>query len=61
MPNGDSHNPIYNFMWCREKHTEIDKEFLAIWNRVEKMESKLWGIIILLLVNVGGIIGILIK
>jgi len=48
-------------MWCREKHTEIDKEFMAVWKRVEKMESKLWGIIILLLVNVGGIIGILIK
>ena len=61
MPNGDSHNPRYNFMWCREKHTEIDKEFMAVWKRVEKMESKLWGIIILLLVNVGGIIGILIK
>ena len=59
MPNGD--NNTYNFHWCTEKHKNIDEEFGSVWKKIEKLDYKLWGIMALLLVNAGGIIGVLIK
>jgi hypothetical protein len=46
MPNGD--NQHYNAEWCREKHKIID-------NRMDIMEKRLWGIIILLVGNLFGV------
>lgn len=65
MPNGDN---AYNYRWCREKHDDIDREFGrvektfdTVWGAIRSLDRKLWGIIVLLVINFGGIIGILIK
>ena len=46
---------------CREKHKVIEKEFEAVWKRMNGTEKKLWAIIILLVGNLAGLIGMLIK
>jgi hypothetical protein len=58
MPNGDNQ---YNYDWCSDKHRRIDNTFSDVWESIRALDKKLWGIIVLLLVNAGGIIGILIK
>lgn len=50
MPNG--HEGIYNSSWCKERHMIID-------TRLNVVEKRLWGIIILLFGNLAGIFGVL--
>lgn len=55
MPNGKSdHDKEYNYEWCREKHQKLDE-------RMDGLERKFWSIILLLVTNLGGIIGIIVK
>lgn len=60
----------YNAELCDEKHENIGKEFGAVWKRfethgkrIDNFDRKLWGIIILLVLNFGAvsIVGILLK
>ncbi len=51
----------FNAAWCREKHRVIDTKMDKVETRIDKVEARLWGIIVLLLVNLGGIIGVLLK
>jgi hypothetical protein len=46
MPDGS--NEVYNILWCKERHEKLDK-------RIDSLESKFWGIIILLITNLAGI------
>lgn len=50
MPNGNE--GIYNSAWCKERHMIID-------TRLNTVEKRLWGIIILLFGNLAGIFGVL--
>jgi len=51
----------YNFELCHEKHKNIEREFEAMWKRLNGTEKKLWGIIILLIGNLATLIGMLLK
>lgn len=51
----------YNLELCKEKHQNIEKEFAAMWKRLNGTEKKLWGIIILLVANLATLIGMLLK
>lgn len=60
----------YNAELCDEKHDNIGKEFRAVWKRfethwkrLESFDRKLWGIIIMLVLNFGAVsvVGILLK
>ena len=44
----------FNFSLCEERHESIDK-------RLGKLENRFMALIILLLMNLGGIIAVLIK
>lgn len=48
MPNGVE----YNREWCDERHTKLD-------TRLDKVEARLWVILVTLFVNLGGIAAIL--
>lgn len=52
MPNG--HDAMYNQDWCKERHVKLDK-------RMDSLENKFWGIILLLITNLAGISVILLK
>jgi hypothetical protein len=52
MPNG--HKDVYNTAWCQEKHQKLDK-------RMDSLESKFWGIIILLVTNLAGVTTLLLS
>lgn len=50
MPNG--YDTTYNQDWCKERHERLDK-------RMDAIETKFWGIIILLLMNLSGVVTVL--
>jgi len=55
MPNGDTNSSgVYNQDWCTERHTKLDK-------RLDSIETKFWGIILLLLANLSGVATMLMK
>lgn len=45
--------------WCDERHSAIDREFKAVWKRMDKLHSMLWSVLVLLFMNLAGIITIL--
>ena len=51
----------FNLGLCEERHKNIEKEFEAMWKRMNGTEKKLWAIIILLVGNLAGLIGMLLK
>lgn len=51
----------FNFKLCDERHKNIKEEFEAVWKRMNGTEKKLWTIIILLVANLAGLIGVFIK
>ena len=66
MPNGEKQ---YNYQWCLEKHIYIDKRFTEdhedmekkfsdVWEKIGSVEAKLWAIILLLIANLGVILGV---
>ena len=70
MPNGDGDK--YNAQWCRDKNRQIDKEFAeiwgeehggfkAVWKSIDRLNAKLWGILAMQLVILGGIITMLLR
>jgi hypothetical protein len=50
MPNGN--DVAYNQDWCKERHEKLD-------SRMDSLENKFWGIIILLMMNLSGIITVI--
>ena len=44
MPNGKE----YNQQWCDERHRKIDV-------RLDRLDTRIWAILIMLFVNLGGI------
>jgi len=64
MPNGDktevSHKE-YNVAWCDERHRKIDKEFQSVWEKLKKQDSLMWGMVLTLIGNLGGVIAIFVK
>lgn len=52
MPNGRREDDGYNVDWCMSKHRLLD-------NRMDKLDNRMWSILIMLFVNLGGIVGIL--
>ena len=50
MPNGMEHEYVEG--WCRERHVKLDK-------RMDSIENKFWGIIVLLITNLGGVTALL--
>lgn len=52
MPNG--HNDQYNEAWCRERHEKID-------TRIDRLDARIWALLILALVQIAGIAGILLN
>lgn len=73
MPNGDDkHADIYNREWCQDKHRVVDKEIKAIkihhekdidnvWNQIRRQNGMLWGVMSILIMNLGGIVVILLQ
>lgn len=70
MPNGD--NGEYNTKWCRDKHHRIDQQFAevwgeehgglkAVWKNIDRLNAKLWSIIGIQLVILGGIVATLLR
>ena len=55
MPNGrrEIDKTPYSADWCRDKHDTLDK-------RMDKLDNRMWGILIMLFVNLGGIVGVLV-
>jgi hypothetical protein len=51
----------YNVKLCDERHDKIAEEFLVVWKRMNGTEKKLWAIILLLVANLAGMIGMFIK
>lgn len=51
----------FNTKLCDERHEVIDREFKKVWTRVGNMDARIWGVMILLLMNLGGIIAIITK
>jgi len=51
----------FNLRLCEERHENIKKEFEAMWKHMNGTEKKLWAIIILLVSNLAGLIGVLLK
>ena len=51
----------YNEKWCDERHDKIEDEFLVVWKRMNGTEKKLWAIILLLVANLAGLVGMFIK
>jgi len=60
-------NDTYNKEWCDERHKEIigkvitnkgltDKEFIVIWDKINNLDNRLWFVIVLLFMNLGGVI-----
>ena len=56
MPAND-----YSNRFCDDRHKNIDKEFKAVWTRMNGFDKKLWAIIVLIMANLGTVIGILVK
>jgi len=46
----------YNKEWCDERHNFITKEFTDVWVKIKTVEGRLWTIILLLVLNLGGLI-----
>jgi len=46
---------------CEERHKNIEKEFVAVWKRMNGTEKKLWAIIILLVGNLAGLLAVLLR
>ena len=51
----------YNEKWCDERHDKIADEFLVVWKRMNGTEKKLWAIILLLVANLAGLVGMFLK
>ena len=51
----------YNVKLCDERHDKITEEFMAVWKRMNGTEKKLWAIILLLVANLAGLVGMFIK
>lgn len=51
MPNGKE----YNHDWCDERHEKIGQTFDVCFRRIDRVEAKLWAVLILLFANLGGI------
>ncbi|MHA1289504.1 MAG: hypothetical protein ACTSPB_19110 [Candidatus Thorarchaeota archaeon] len=54
-------NAEYNQDWCNERHERIDEEFNQVWKRIKTVDSRLWAILVVQLVILGGIVGTLLK
>jgi hypothetical protein len=64
MPNGNGNGEekyTFNPAWCKERHDRIDEEFHKVWDRFKRIDSLMWGILLSLVGNMGGIIAILIQ
>ena len=51
----------YNVKLCDERHDKIIEEFTAVWTRMNGFDKKLWTIIIMLVANLAGLVGVLLK
>ena len=51
----------YNVKLCDERHNKIADEFLVVWTRMNGFDKKLWTIIIMLVANLAGLVGVLLK
>ena len=51
----------YNVKLCDERHDKIADEFLVVWRKMNGTDKKLWAIILLLIVNLAGMLGALLK
>lgn len=58
MPNGERG---YNKTWCDERHDKITDTFDVVFKRLDRVDLRTWTILILLIMNLGGVIGILLK
>jgi len=70
MPNGDDDK--YNTEWCKDKHQRIDEQLAelwgeehgglkAVWKNIDRLNAKLWGIIGMQLMILGGIVATLLR
>lgn len=61
MPNGDAAHPQeYNLDWCNERHQRIQDEFNSVWEKLRRQDGLLWGLLLALIGNFGGVIATLI-
>ena len=46
---------------CDTCKNATERDIRAIWKRVEALETKLWAVILLLVANLAGVVGLLVK
>jgi hypothetical protein len=61
MPNGDTQAAGYNPAWCKEKHRKIDEQFESVWAKFRRQDNLMWGILLALVGNLGGVIATLVS
>lgn len=70
MPNGE--DGVFQAQWCRDKHKQIDRQFYevwseehggfkAVWENIDRLNAKLWGILVVQFTILGGIIAVLLR
>lgn len=42
--------------WCNERHDKIKEEFDTVWKKIDTIDGRMWAIIVLLFLNLGGVI-----
>lgn len=50
MPNGDNDRP-YNFLWCKERHEQLNKKHEQFDKKIQNMEMWFVRIVLLLVGN----------
>ena len=51
----------YNEKNCDERHKNIREELDNVWGKLKSFEGRIWAIVILQIMVLGGIIGVLLK
>lgn len=59
MPNGDEQTGEYNPAWCKKEHERVDQEFVQVWDKFKRQDRLMWGTMLALIGNLGGIITLL--
>lgn len=54
-------NHDYNFDLCQEKHRALEKDVEIVFSKLRGIESRLWGIVLLLVANLAGVLVSLVK
>lgn len=61
MPNGTVQPQEFNATWCAEKHRRIDHDIDNIHARIDRVDGRLWALLIIAVVQLVGIVTMLVQ